>query len=602
MFSIKLNKKGMLEVKIETYLGDLQFKHVLKFMSSLPGVEYVPDKYKWMVPREYIDRLVSFLGEENIAWWNSIEEIKGIEEVVLPQFTVTDEGLEDLKVKPYPFQVVGISFLHDIKCGILADDVGLGKTIQSIAATHRLWKEGKVEKVLVVCPSSVKYQWVNAIHEFTDHKAIAIDGNDKERKRQIFEFANSDYLFAVISYDGVRSDVDTLKQLCYDVIIADELHRIKNYNTKVSQALKQLDAPFKFGLTGTPIQNEVEEIFSLFEWINPMIFGNYWKFRNRYIVTAEKYNKKGVRIGYKNLGELRKIVGSYVLRRTQEDVKQQLPDIVYNTYRVPMTPEQQRLQEAIQADMEEFLEKMREEYANQSQDTEGIKNPKEDQMLGFVNLLSAVANTPELLRMSDSGMVKKYLDLLNKDSKCPKLDELEAICREQIETGSSKVVIFTRFARMQKLIVDRLEQKLGKCVIINGAMSPAERQAAVDQFRNDEDIYFLVATDAANAGVNLQVAGLLVNVDLPWNPAIYTQRAGRIRRLGSKFDTVRVINLITEGSIDERIERALIRKQKLASQIVEKNNLEKQIISTMPFNLLSEITSTTGKRRRRKSG
>lgn len=601
MLSVRLNG-DLLEVKIESRLGDLEFSHTKRFLNSVPGAQYVPDKYLWLIPKEHVDQLVHAFGDK-LAWFNSIEEIKGIEETVLPEFQATDEGLEDMKLRPYPFQIVGASFLHDIKCGVLADDMGVGKTVQAIAAIHRLWKEGKVNKVLVICPSSVKYQWVNEVEKFTYHKAIAIDGSPQQRKQQMEQFAHGDtYLFAITSYELVRNDVDQLREIQVDAIVADEVHRIKNYATKVSQALKQLDAPYKFGLTGTPIQNKADEVYSIFEWINPMVFGTYWGFRRRYVATAEKFGKRNVPIGYKNLGELRRRVGSYMLRRLAKDVAQDLPEIVYNTYRIPMTPEQQRLQDAIYEDVRELLDEIREFYQHQSGQSIESEHPKENQMLGFINLLLAVSDSPDLLRMSDSGMVKRYQALLDQKSKSPKLDELEVICREQIESGNKKIVIFTQFARMQQLIVKRLEEKIGRCVIINGTMKPADRQAAIDQFWYNDEVYFLVATDAANYGINLQCANMLINVDLPWNPAVEAQRAGRIRRIGSQFNTVRVINLITEGGIDERIEQALYRKRQLASQIVEKNAEERQIINKLSVDLMQKLIGPSRKRSKRKTG
>ena len=602
MLSVRLNRH-LLEVKIETWMGEVEYKHTARFLTNLPGATYLADKHTWLIPKEHIDRLVEVFGEK-LAWFNSIEEIKGIQETILPKFQVTDNGLDDMKLRPYPFQVVGASFLHDVGCGLLADEMGLGKTSQAIAAVHRLWKEGKVSKVLVVCPSSLKYQWASEIEKFTDHKAIVIDGTPKQRKQQIETFSKRDeYLFAIVNYELVRNDLDLLKPIKFDAIVADEVHRIKNYKAKTTKALNELDAPFKFGLTGTPIQNNPEELYSIFDWINPMIFGSYSNFRREYIVTGEKFGRKNVPIGYRNLGKLRRRVAPYILRRRVQDVATDLPDVIYNTYRIPMTPEQETLQSVIQTDLRELIDDIQDFYSSQpvQYDQSGQvvqkEHPKENQILGYINLLLAVSDSPQLLLMSESDMVKRYHVYLNKKSSSPKLNELLNICREQLESGNNKIVIFTQFVRMQKLIVDMLQNELGQCMIINGQMKPVERQAAIDQFRFNDQVNFLVCTDAANAGLNLQVSNILINVDIPWNPAVLLQRIGRVRRIGSEHKKVHIINLITQRSIDEQIEKAIYQKIQLADSLVEKNEEERKLINQ----LISQI-ATSKKRARKKTG
>lgn len=509
MLSVRLSGT-VLHVKLESYLGGNEYKNLMDLFHNLPGSFYWEEKYTWVIPKQYVDDLLNFVGEDKIAWFNSIEEIKGIRESIIPQFEVSDEGLSDLHLTPYPFQGVGISFLHDIRQGLLADEMGLGKTPQAIGAIHRLWKEGKVRKALVVCPTSLKYQWGEEIKKFTDHEGIVIDGTPKQRKEQLHEFATSDkYLFAIINYELVRNDLDSIKAIKVDAIVSDEVHRIKNWKSKTSAAMKELDAPYKFGLTGTPMQNKPDELWNVMDWLNPMLLGNYWAFRNRYIVTGEKFGKKNVEIGYKRLGELRKRVAPYMLRRMKVDVAPELPEMIFNTYRVEMTPEQRRLQEAIQEDFMDLLKELKEfgeraqgEYNEQGEWVQP-QHPKEGQMMGFFNMMLAISDAPELLLMSESKMAERYAELLTTNTpKSPKLDELERICLENLESGNKKVVIFTQFARMQSLAVDRL-MKLGGVEVINGSMKPFERQAALDNFKYNESINFMVCTDAANYGLTL---------------------------------------------------------------------------------------------------
>jgi SNF2 family DNA or RNA helicase len=597
MLSIKLSG-NVLHLKIETQLGGNTYKNLMTLFRSLTGAFYWEEKYTWIIPKEYVDDIVNFVGEDKIAWFNSLEEIKGIKESVIPRFEVSDIGLSDLKLNPYPFQAVGISFLHDIQTGLLADEMGLGKTPQAIGAVHRLWKEGRARKALVVCPTSLKYQWKEEISKFTEHKGIVIDGTPKQRKEQLIEFASSDeYLFAIINYELVRNDLETIRQIRVDVLVADECHRIKNHKTKTSQAMKMLDAPYKFGLTGTPMQNKPDELWNVMDWLDPTVLGNYWAFRNRYVVTGEKFGKRNVEIGYKRLGELRRRVAPKMLRRMKIDVAPELPEMIFNKYRVEMTPEQQRIQDAIQQEFVELLKEIQ-QFNERNQSDEETEHPKQGQMLGFFNLLLAVSDAPELLQMSDSNMAARYTDMLTANPKSPKLDELEKICEENIESGNKKIVVFTQFARMQTLAVGRLKD-MGGVEVINGSMKPFERQAALDNFKYNEAINFLVCTDAANYGLNMQFANVLINLDIPWNPATYDQRAGRVHRIGGEHKNVFIIDIITQGGIDEKVEEALYRKRELAGQIVEKNDEERAMMNRLSANLMSKIMGT-GKTRKKK--
>jgi SNF2 family DNA or RNA helicase len=603
MLSVKLTGNN-LEVRFEVFMGPKEFKYANECLQSLTG-SYKRDDNIWVVPKHQVDQLNEIFNDK-LAWHNSIEDIKGIRQVVLPKFYSTNEGLEDMKLEPRPFQAVGTSFLHDIQQALLADEMGLGKSVQAIGAVHRLYKTGKIKKVLIICPTSLKYQWGAAedgeINKFTDYKTVVIDGTPKDRHEQYRQWMTDDgILFAVVNYELVRNDLELIKRLPVDVIIADEVHRIKNWASKTSIALKELDAPYKFGLTGTPMQNKPEELFNLFDFLDPTVLGNWWAFRSRYLVTGEKFGQKGVTIGYRNLDELRRRVGPYMLRRMKKEVAPELPEMIINDYLVEMTPEQTKLNEELRNDLMELLKEMNEwnnarpnEVTLREEDRP--KHPKEGQSFGYFTMMQEVSDSLELLQMSDSGMAQRYADGLPSKVKSPKLDELEEIVQDQLENGNKKFVIFTQFARMQKLIVERLS-KIGKCEILNGSMKPMDRQAAVDRFKYQEDVHFFVSTDAGNYGINLQFASVLVHVDLPWNPAIYDQRCGRIHRIGSAFKEVTIINLISKGGLDEQIQQVLYKKRELSNQIVEKSDQEKAEMNRLTAGVMKQLLKKPTKKK-----
>jgi len=378
---------------------------------------------------------------------------------------------------------------------------------------------------------------------------------------------------------------DVLADLPIQVVIADEAHKIKNRTSKTFKAMMKIQPEYRFALTGTPMQNRMEELHTLISWVDKDILPNITNFRKRYIVYGEKFGRRFVPLGYKRQYEVRKAISPRMLRRMKTDVATDLPPMTFHRHDIPMTSDQAELYKAIQEDFQGFLEEIG-EFAKSAKGEfkEGQwvqeKHPKEDMLLGYMNLMLAVADDPYLLRMSEGGMAKKYLRLVSPDIKSPKLDELVKICEDQLDAGTQKIVLFTQFTRMQRRVVARL-MKLGMCEVINGSMKPFERQQAVDNFRWKPEVKFLVCTDAANFGLNLQFANVLIHVDSPYNPAIFDQRNGRVHRIGGEHPVVNIIYLVTMGTIDERIQDILEQKRMLSTQVVERNENEKAVMNRL---------------------
>jgi len=573
-----------MEILFESKMGPDLYRDVMQTFGSLQGAYHDQENYKWIIPKQHVD-MVAARFEDIIAWHTSLDNIKGIQEVVLPEFEVTDEGLEDMKLKPYPFQILGICFLHDNKRGIMGDEMGLGKTPTAIGAIHRLFKKGLVTKALVICPASLKYQWRNEIEKFTDHKGIVIDGTAKQKKEQIRQFLEEDYLFAIINYELVRTMEAQISALPIQAVIADEAHRIKSRTSKTYKAMMKIQPEYRFALTGTPMQNRLEELHTLMSWVDKKVLPNITLFRKRHVVYGEKFGRKFIPIGNKRQYEVRKLISPSMLRRMKSEVAPELPEMTFHRYDIPMSDEQAKLYNQIKEDFSGFLEEIG-EFAKtaKGEEKEGEwvqeKHPKEDMLLGYMNLMLAVADDPYLLRMSEGGMAKQYLRLISPDVKSPKIEELYTICSDLVEAETKKIVIFTQFTRMQKRVIQRLT-KLGQCEMINGSMKPFQRQQAVDNFRWNPDVLFLVCTDAANFGLNLQFANTLIHVDSPYNPAIFDQRNGRVHRIGGEHDVVNIVYLVTIGTIDERIQKILETKRKIGEQVVERNDNERALMNDL---------------------
>ncbi|MGG1071274.1 DEAD/DEAH box helicase [Priestia megaterium] len=592
MFSLRL-QDNYLDIRIESKLSSESFKSYTEFMRSLSGAYYIEEKYKWMVPKRHVDEFARRY-EDVTAWFTTIESIKGIEEVLVPEFPMLTD-FSDFELQPYEFQQQGISFLAHVGSGIIGDDMGLGKTVQTMGAAHMLWKQGKVKKVLVICPSSLKYQWSSEIDKFLGHKNIVIDGkNTKEKKNAFLKFINGSYLFGIANYELVRNMADMMKEFHYDVIIADEAHRLKNKESQTYKAIKSLPSTYRFASTGTPLQNNVEELYALMEWVQPGLLGKITEFRKKYIVYASKFGRRYVPIGPKRLGELRRIISPYMLRRLKKDVAKDLPPMIFHRRDVEMNNDQSALYNKIQEDFLALLEELSSQQVNGRYDEEGNwveeKRKKEDQVLGYLYMMVASSDHPLLLTMGGGGMSKHYQNLIPEKVKSPKLNELVDICKERIESGVQKIVIFTQFAKMQSLIVEELS-KIGKVAVLNGAMSSAQRQEQLVTFKDDPDYKFFILTDAGNYGLNIQFANTLINYDSPWNPAVFEQRAGRVHRIGSTHNVVDIISLVTLGTIDEKIQETLEEKRKLGEAVIERNQSERSMMNRLISSIKKEGAS-----------
>lgn len=584
LFSLRL-AGNYLDIRTETRLSPSSFQQYQEWIRGKKGAYYVEAEYKWMLPKEYIDSFAERY-EDVTAWHNTIEEIKGIEEVLIPEFPLLND-FEDFLLQPYEFQQQGISFLAHVGSGVIGDDMGLGKTIQTAGAAHIMNKQGRLKekpKILVICPASLKYQWSKEIDKFLADTNIVIDGKDtKQKKKALHNFIHGDYLFGIANYELVRTMSDLFQEHHYDIIICDEAHRLKNRNSITYKAVNSLKCTYRMASTGTPLQNNIEELYALFDWVEPGRLGKITDFRKKHLVYASKFGRRFVPIGPKRLGELRRNISPIMLRRLKKDVAKFLPPMIFHRRDVQMNSTQAALYEKIQEDFLLLLEELSSQEVDGRFDEEGNwvedKRKNEDQILGYLYMMIATSDHPELLNMG-TGMSKKYKDLIPEGIKSPKLEELIEICKERMESGVNKIVIFTQFARMQAIIEKELE-KLGKVAILNGSMSSAKRQEMIDTFQNNPEYKFFILSDAGNYGINLQFSNTLINYDSPWNPAIFEQRAGRVHRIGSSHNVVDIISLVTLGTIDEKIQDTLEEKRKLGAAVIERNASERSVMNSL---------------------
>jgi superfamily II DNA or RNA helicase len=444
-----------------------------------------------------------------------------------------------VKAELYPYQAEGALFAARAGRCLIGDEMGLGKTIQAIAAAELFARHLGAERVLIVCPTSLKHQWQKEIARFTDREAQVIGGLRAVRVRQYQESG----FCKIVNYDVLDNDLDVIRAWSPDVVIADEAQRIKNWNTIAARALKRIESPYAIVLTGTPLENRLEELVSIVQFVDRHRLGATWKLRYAHQATDEA----GRVIGYRNLDKLGQTLAPLLLRRRKSEVLSQLPPRVDNTIFVSMTAEQR-----IHHDENgEIVARIAQRWGRT-----GYLSDTDQRRLtcALQNMRMACNSTYLLDRKTDDGA---------------KPDELMTLLEEWFERPDAKAVVFSQWMGTHELIARRLEKKRWDYALFHGGIPGAKRGALVERFHEDPKCRVFLSTDAGGVGLNLQhAAAIVVNMDLPWNPAVLEQRIGRVHRLGQSR-SVQVVNFVAEDTIEERMLSLLAFKKSLFAGVLD---------------------------------
>lgn len=446
-----------------------------------------------------------------------------------------------INAKLYPYQKQGICFAASKGRCIIADDMGLGKTIQAIVAAELLRKEMGISSVFILCPTSLKYQWKTEIEKFTGQTAWVIEGSYLKRQDQ---YRNSSF-YKIISYNTAVNDIKEINATLPDLYILDEAQRIKNFKTKISQNIKRLKSPYTFVLTGTPLENKLEELYSIVQFVNPFALGPFWKYMDEYRIVDEAGKIKG----YKDLDKIGKKLAGTMIRRRKKDVLLQLPERMDKILYVPMTEEQALAHSDYQENVSKLVFKWR---------RQGFLNEKDRQsLMTFLNMMRMVCDSTYILDQ------KTRFDT--------KITELMNILDEVFAENEEKVVVFSQWERMTRLVAAELDERNVKYQYLHGGIPSSDRGKLFEGFNNDPDCKVFLSTDAGGVGLNLQVASMLINLDIPWNPAVLEQRIARIYRLGQKRN-VSIINMVSTGTIEHKMLGVLSFKKGLAEGILDQGD------------------------------
>ena len=435
-----------------------------------------------------------------------------------------------LNVDLLPYQLDGIAFAAGTGRAILADDMGLGKTIQGVGVAEFLAREAGISKVLVICPTSLKSQWRSEVQRFSHRSCRLVVGSAEERCSQ---YVNP-FFFTICNYEQVLRDINAIERVKWDLIILDEGQRIKNWETKTSQTIKSLRSRFALVLSGTPLENRMEDLYSIVEFIDDRRLGPAFRFLNQYRVV----DQRGKTLGYKNLDELRHALKPVLLRRTRKQVMNELPARTTDIRRIPPTDEQLSI------------------HDGQKRIIRSIINKKYISEMDLLRLQKALL----ISRMAANGT---FLVDKRPPGYSSKLEELDLLLDQLAGEEDRKIVLFSEWTTMLDLIEPLLQKRSLNYVRLDGSVPQKKRQALISQFQKEKDCRVFITTNAGSTGLNLQAANTVINVDLPWNPAVLEQRIARAHRMGQKRP-VHVFILVTEETIEENLLNTLAAKRQLA--------------------------------------
>jgi superfamily II DNA or RNA helicase len=473
-------------------------------------------------------------------------------------------GLKELvKTDLYPYQAEGALFAVRAGRCLIGDEMGLGKTIQAIAAVELFARHFGAERVLVICPTSLKHQWLREISKFTDRQALVISGPRAVRQAQ---YARSCFC-KIANYDVLAKDLEAIDAWSPDVVIVDEAQRIKNWNTIAARALKRIESPYAIVLTGTPLENRLEELLSIVQFVDRHRLGATWRLRHEHQTVDEA----GRVIGYRNLQQIGRTLEPILLRRRKSEVLKQLPSRVDNTVFVAMTDEQQAHHDENGEIVDRIVSRWRK--------------------TGYLSDADQRRLTCCLMNMRMSCNSTYLLD--HKTDHGAKVDELVTLLAELFERPDAKAVVFSQWVGTHELIIRRLKKWGWDYALFHGGVPSEQRGGLVDRFHADPACRVFLSTDAGGVGLNLQhAAATIINMDLPWNPAILEQRIGRVHRLGQS-KSVQVVNFVAEGTIEEKMLSILAFKKSLFAGVLDGGESEIFLGGTRLTKFMESVDAVT---------
>ena len=492
-----------------------------------------------------IDKSKAIFIENNIENYNlnfirGAEILKIISKRLESRFIEEVNGVKELNGILRNYQVTGLNYLLSLSemnfGGILADEMGLGKTIQVIA--FLLYKKNNMS--LIVTPTSLIYNWKEEFEKFAPTLKVGVIHGSKSARNKILD-NKEEYDILLTTYGTIKNDIEFYKNEIFDYCIIDEAQNIKNPKAQNTKIIKEINAKVKFALTGTPIENSLIELWSIFDFIMP-----------GYLFDEKKFKKKFVNRSEKEIEELKSLIKPFILRRLKKDVITELPEKIEKKYYVPMTSEQKLA------------------YKNYMKEVKlKLKTGENDNItiFSYLTRLRQICQDPILVNKDytdDSGKLNVALEII-----------------EDVIEDNNKMLVFSQFTSVLKKIEDELNIREIKNKYLDGSTSAKERIKLVSEFNESkEPEIFLISLKAGGTGLNLTSAKFVMHMDPWWNPAIEDQATDRAHRIGQK-NIVEVIKLVAKDTIEEKIIQLQEDKREIINSVMSDNSLNINNISKL---------------------
>ena len=525
IFSSYKNNNRLYRMKNGAYL-DLKDKDIEQAFKLIDILNIYNDFDNMKIPNNKAIYLEKLIEDEDLSFVNGSKYVSNVVKKFDKVKSKNYEVPKDLNATLRDYQVSGFEFFKTLSDyqfgGILADEMGLGKTIQTIA----FLLSNKDKKSIVITPTALIYNWKNELEKFAPTLKVGLlHASKSEREKILDNIDNYDVLLT--TYTTYKNDMDKYKNINFDYCIIDEAQNIKNPDAIITKAIKNVNAKVKFALTGTPIENNLMELWSIFDFIMPGYLYNKSKFKSIFVNND------------KNIIELKNLIKPFILRRTKKEVITELPD---------------KIEQKIIIDLEKEHKRAYKGYVNLI--TRKIKENNQDNITVFSYLtkLRQLCLSPEL-------MVKNY------QGKNSKLDVLINIIND---SSDEKILVFSQFTKVLEVIGKRLNEENILYSYLDGKTSAKDRVKLVEEFNTNNNKVFLISLKAGGTGLNLTSANIVVHFDPWWNPAVEDQASDRAHRIGQK-NVVNVIKLIAKDTAEERVINLQETKKELIEDVINGN-------------------------------
>ena len=533
-----------------------------KILSSLNKGGRNIDENRLLLEKQYAVYLERAFAEKELELYKDRDFTSLTENILNP--SVTDFTVpNNIKAELRPYQVTGYKWLrtlaeHELG-GILADDMGLGKTLQSIVYIASILREEKDKNAtrphfLIVCPTSLIYNWLDEIENFAPFiTASVVSGVPQERKEAIESYQKYDVL--ITSYPLIRRDVTIYEEINFHTVFIDEAQFIKNESSLNAKSVKRLVATHRYALTGTPIENSLSELWSIFDFIMPGYLHSHSKF-------VELYEKPILKEDKEALEDLHQHISPFILRRMKKDVLTELPDKYESKMLTELSEEQKKVYLS-------YLENIRNDIHTELSD--GGLDRNRMKILAALTRLRQICCHPSTF-------------LENYQGGSGKLDLLMELIPEAI-ANDHRILVFSQFTSMLRIIEEELKDMNISYFYLEGSTPTEERNENVKRFNNGEGKVFLISLKAGGTGLNLVGADTVIHYDPWWNPAVEEQATDRVYRIGQQ-NKVHVLKLITKGTIEEKIFKLQRKKKELSDSIISSKEV---FINTLSREELEEL-------------